>query len=96
MKNQISITILILISLIFFSCSDNRWSDVDREKFRNELINKSPLSDFKGFFNDKNVEAYIECNLEKAQNNFSSFEELSKDSITLEKFSLSCYPLLRK
>ncbi|MFM7667222.1 MAG: hypothetical protein ACKO7D_03435 [Bacteroidota bacterium] len=88
MKTKKIIWVFITGLFILSSCGGSvkgKWSEDDKQKFRNEMKNVKELSNF-----GKNKEKWIECYLSRCEANYSSFSEADQDEKGVEKIAVEC------
>lgn len=80
--------VVMLTSLILTSCGGSvkgKWTEDDKQKFRNEVEGIEELSVLA-----ENKTKWIECYLNKCEATYSSFEEADSDEKGLEKIQDAC------
>ena len=87
-RNPFLLILIIFSSLILISCNESvkgKWSQSDRQSFRNEMESIQELSAF-----GDNKSKWIECYLNKCEANYSSFYEADRDAAGCKRIALMC------
>ena len=87
-RNHFLLILIIFSSLILISCNESvkgKWSQSDRQSFRNEMESIQELSAF-----GDNKSKWIECYLNKCEANYSSFYDADRDAAGCKRIALMC------